>query len=193
MDCLVFYFSCDLEQRVLILIQHAERRKSHVSVKIFSVISLLLFVLGIATIDCTAGEKFKSHGVSFVTDSKQIEVGDEEGHVLLLVDQKQLYINDTTGKKMVSTSKNLMDINFKTGQGTLKGYGVETLPNGGKLIRTHEGKVVGKGHWKGTWSILKGTGKYEGTKGGGTWDSYMMGQGQPSYMEVEGEMETPKQ
>jgi len=160
--------------------------------KIFSLISVLLFVFGIALIDsAVAGEKFKSHGVSFVTSYNQIEVGDEEGHVLAILDQKQLYINDKTGEKAVSTSKNLMDINLKTGQGSLKGYGVENLPNGDKLMRMHEGKPVGKGHWKGTWSVLKGTGKQEGVKGGGTWDSYSMGQGEPSYLEVEGELEMP--
>ena len=162
-------------------------------IKRFSVISVVLFVFGITTIDCVAGEKFKAHGVSFVTDSKQIEVGDEEGHVLLLIDQKQLNINEATGEKAVSTSKNMMDINFRTGQGTLKGYGVETHANGDKVVRTQEGKIVGKGHWKGTWSIMKGTGKYEGAKGGGTWDSYMMGRDQPSYLEIEGEVEMPKQ
>jgi hypothetical protein len=73
------------------------------------------------------------------------------------------------------------------------GYAVETFPNGDKFIRMHEGKPVGKGHWKGTWSILKGTGKHKGGKGGGIWDSYSMGQGQPSYLEAEGEIEMPTQ
>lgn len=160
--------------------------------KIFSVISILLFVFGIAMIDCAmAGEKVKFHGVSFVTDSKQVEVGDEEGHVLLILVQKQLFINEKTGEKAVATSKNLMDINIKTGQGTMKGYGVETFPNGDKVIRVHEGKPVGKGHWKGTWKVLKGTGTREGQKGGGTWDAYSMGRGEPSYLEVEGELELP--
>ena len=160
--------------------------------KIFSVISVLFFVFGIAMIDCAmAGEKIKLHGVSFVTDSKQVEVGDEEGHVLLILEQKQLFINEKTGEKVVATSKSLVDINLKTGQGSLKGYAVETFPNGDKLIRMHEGKPVGKGRWKGTWRILKGTGTREGSKGAGTWDSYSMGRGQPSYTEAEGEMELP--
>ena len=160
--------------------------------KIFSVISVLLFVLSIGVTDSAmAGEKFTAHGVSFVTNSKQVEVGDEEGHMLLIMEQQQLYINDKTAERTVSTSKNLMDINIKTGQGTLKGYGVETFPNGDKVIRVHEGKPVGKGHWKGTWKVLKGTGTREGQKGGGTWDAYCMGQGEPSYLEVEGELELP--
>ena len=162
--------------------------------KIVTMTTVVLFVFSIAIINCAmAGEKIKVHGVSFVTNWNQTEVGDEEGHVLAVVEEKALYIDDKTGEKSVDTSKNLMDINLKTGQGTIKGYGVETFPNGDKVIRMHEGKPAGKGHWKGTWSILKGTGKHEGAKGGGTWDSYSMGQGQPSYMEVEGEIEMPTQ
>jgi hypothetical protein len=159
--------------------------------KIFSVIIVLLFVFGIATIECAAGEKHKWYGVSFVTKANQMEVGDEEGHVLLIMEQKAIFRDEKTGVKVVSSEANLVDMNLKTGQGTLKGYGVETFPNGDKLMRMHEGKVVGKAHWKGTWSITKGTGKQEGVKGGGTWDSYSMGLGQPSYVEVEGEEETP--
>jgi hypothetical protein len=162
--------------------------------KIFAMTTVVVFVFGLAMIDCAAaGEKFRAHGVSFLTNWNQIEVGDEDGHVLAVLEQKALYIDDKTGEKMVGTSKNLMDINVKTGQGSLKGYGIETFPNGDKVIRTHEGKPVGKGHWKGTWSILRGTGTREGVKGEGTWDSYSMGEGQPSYMEVEGEMEMPTQ
>jgi hypothetical protein len=162
--------------------------------KMLSVISVLVFVFGLAMMDCAAaGEKIKAHGVSFVTNWNQIEVGDQEGHVLAIAEQKALYIDDITGERTVDVSTNSFDINLKTGQGSLKGYGVETFPNGDKVIRMHEGKPVGKGHWQGSWSIVKGTGKHEGVKGGGTWDSYPMGQGQPSYMEVEGEMEMPGQ
>jgi hypothetical protein len=161
--------------------------------KIFAMTALVSFFCGIAMIgSAIAGEKFTAHGVSFITSWKQVEVGDVEGHVLAIVEQKQLYIDNKTGNKNVSTSSNLMDINLKTGQGTLKGYGVETYPNG-KAIRMHEGKPVGKGHWKGTWKFIKGTGKLEGITGEGTWDSYSMGQGQPSYLDVEGEIEVPGQ
>jgi len=32
----------------------------------------------------------------------------------------------------------------------LSGYGWTADKDGDKIIRTHEGKPVGKGHWKGT-------------------------------------------
>ena len=93
---------------------------------------------------------------------------------------------------MASTSKNTLDINPKTGKVTVKGYGVSTWPNGDTLIRAHEGKMVGKGHMKGTFYYIKGTGKYKGVKGGGTWNSYSLAP-QVTYYEVEGEMNIPGQ
>ncbi len=160
--------------------------------KIFRVLILFLFVLAVTMINgAVAAEKFKSHGTSVTTKWQQMEVGDVEGHVLAIYEAKQIYFNEITGEKTAGFSRNTMDINLKTGQGSIKGYGVTTDPNGDKSVRTHEGKTVGKGHWKGTWSYIKGTGKYEGIKGGGTWDSYSLAP-QMSYIEVEGEVDMPK-
>ncbi len=163
--------------------------------KIFAVTAVVMFVFGIATIDCAvAGEKqkYKSHGASYTVKWEQIEVGDEEGHVVAVYKSKAIYFNEITGEKTAGTSVNMMDINLKTGQGFVQGYGVTIDKDGDKSFRTHEGKPVGKGHWKGTWTSTKGTGKYEGVKGEGTWDQYMLGP-KESYIEVEGEMEMPGQ
>ena len=162
--------------------------------KILTVATVVFFISGIVMIDCAVGgEKMKWHGTSFTTDWQQIEVGDEEGHVLAVYKSKQLYINEKTGEKTVSTSVNTMDINLKTGQGSVRGCGWSVDKDGDKMMRVHEGKPVGKDHWKGTWSYVKGTGKYDGIKGGGTWDSYSMGQQEQSYLDVEGEVEMPGQ
>jgi len=112
--------------------------------------------------------------------------------VIAVTESKQVYFDEATDEKFMSISHNIMDINMKTGQGTVKGYGISMFPNGDKNWRTHEGKPVGKGHWKGTWSFVKGTGQWEGVTGGGTWDSYSIGP-QTSYYEVEGDMERPGQ
>jgi hypothetical protein len=160
--------------------------------KIFALTGVVMFIFGIANIDCAAAaEKMKSHGTSITTKWQQMKVGDEEGHVLATSEEKQIYINNKTGEKHVSICINNWDINLKTGQGTLKGYGVSTYPNGDKIFRRHEGKTVGKGHWKGTYSYIKGTGKYERVKGKGIWDAYSLAP-QMSYMEVEGKLDMPK-
>ena len=144
-------------------------------------------------IDCAvAGEKVKMYGTSVVTKSHQMKVGDEEGHIIILTESKQVYFNEKTGEKSTRVGQNIMDINIKTGKGSLKSYGVMTSPNGDKRFTISEGKPVGKGHWKGTYTYTGGTGKLEGIKGGGTFDSYSLAPG-ISYIEVEGEMEIPGQ
>jgi hypothetical protein len=112
--------------------------------------------------------------------------------VLILSKAKQLYIlPDVT--KLVADSVSTMDINPKIKQLSLTGYGWVVDKDGDKMMRKHEGRPVGKDHWKGTWSFTNGTGKYEGLKGGGTWDMYATQQEQPSFLDVKGEMEIPKQ
>jgi hypothetical protein len=162
--------------------------------RIIAVTTMILFVFGFVMIDsAVAGEKSKWKGTNFTTETKSIEVGDEEGHVLVLTKQKSLYVKDITGEKRTGISVNTMDINPKMKQFSLRGYGVNVDKDGDKIFRVHEGKPVGKDHWKGTFTYVRGTGKYEGVKGSGIWDSYSMGEGQPSYMEVDGEIEMPKQ
>jgi len=161
--------------------------------KIVAVATVFLFVFGIAMIDyAVAGEKVTLHGTSVTTKSHQMEVGDEEGHVIILSESKQVYFNEKTGEKLTRVGQNIIDINMKTGQGNLKGYGAMTSPNGDKRFTITEGTPAGKGHWKGTYTYTKGTGKAEGIKGGGTWDSYSLAPG-ISYIEIEGESEIPGQ
>lgn len=160
--------------------------------KIHTVTTVVPLVFGIAMIDsAVAGEKMKLHGSSVTTNWKQMEVGDEEGHVMAVYEAKQIYINEKTGEKTVGTSVNTMDINLNTRQGTVRGYGWTVDKDGDKKIRAQEGKSVAKDHWKGTWRYVKGTGKYEGIKGNGIWDSYTIAPQQPSYLEVEAEVEMP--
>lgn len=134
----------------------------------------------------------KWHGTGINVKWEQIEVGDEEGHVIGISESKEIYINETTGEKGIAVSIGLIDINPKMGQASGHGYGIDFSKDGSKIFRSWEGKAVGKGHWQGVWSVIKGTGSNEGATGGGTWDSYSLGP-QHSYLEVEGEMNVPGQ
>ena len=161
--------------------------------KIVAVSTAVLFVFGIAMIgSAVAGEKIKWQGTSVVTETKQMEVGDVEGHVLLILKQKQMYMLPN-GEKRAGDAVTSMELNSKMNQFSLKGVGWVVDKDGDKIMREHEGKPAGKDHWKGTYTYTGGTGKFEGIKGGGTWDSISMGQGQPSFLEVVGEQEIPKQ
>ena len=157
---------------------------------IFTLTIAVIFIFSMSTL-AMAGEKIKVYGTSVTTKYEMMEVGDVEGHVIMISESKQVYFNETTGEKFTSTGHNIMEGNMKTGEGWwLKGYGVSTYPDGDKGFRSVEGKPVGMGHWKGTWKITGGTGKYKGTTGGGTWESKTLEQG-ISYNEVEGEIEYP--
>jgi hypothetical protein len=162
--------------------------------KIGAVLTIVVLLFGFAVVDSAfSGEKVKWHGTSFITESKQMEVGDAEGHVMLLTKGRALYINEATGEKTASITVNTMDINPAAKQFRLTGHAWSVDKDGDKMMRVHEGVAVGNGHWKGTWKYVKGTGKYEGVKGSGNWDSYSMGPEQPSYVEVEGDVEMPEQ
>ncbi len=81
--------------------------------KLFNVLTVVLFLCGITMLNCAvAGEKIKWQGTTLTTETKQIEVGDEEGHVLMLSKSKQLYILPD-GTKLVGDSVSTMDINPK--------------------------------------------------------------------------------
>ena len=153
--------------------------------KIFAVSIVVLFVFGIATMDfALAGEKQKWNGTGITVVWDQIEVG--EGHMVGIFKSKQIYINKATGEKNSSVSIGVMEINPKMMQVSGHGYGIAYWKDGSKTLRTWEGRAVGKGHMKGTWTVVGGTGKWEKATGGGTWESFSVAP-QHSYYEVEGE------
>ena len=160
--------------------------------KLLRISIAVLFVFGVVIFATpVAAEKWKWHGTSFSTEVQRMDVGDEEGHVLLLSKTQQLYVNESTGERWVGPSVSTMDINPKAKKMTLQGYGVIVNEDGDKLTRTHEGKMVGKNQWAGTYTYTSGTGKFEGIKGGGTFTMYTMGQGKPAYIEAEADVEIP--
>ena len=82
--------------------------------KLFALFTVILFALGIGVIDCAvAGEKAKGHATSITTKWHQIEVGDEEGHIIAVYEAKQVWINEGSDEKRVAISKGIMDMNTK--------------------------------------------------------------------------------
>lgn len=161
--------------------------------QIHAVIISLIMIFGLCTADfAMAGEKIKAHGASTTVKWEQIEVGDVEGHVIAITESKAVYFDESTGEITPQITVGLMDFNLNSGMGSGHGYGISNLKNGDKRITRWESKSVEKGHMKGTFTIIRGTGKLEGIKGDGTFESYSLGLGQ-SHIEVEGEFEMPGQ
>ena len=158
-------------------------------IRIYAVMIALTLILGLVSIKIvSAGEtvKIKASGTSINTKWHQIEVGDEEGHVIAVFQNTQAWVVEPAGIKTTQYSRGTMDLHKKTGQGTMQGYSIMTYPGGDKRYASFDGKIAGKGKWEGTYTDLGGTGKFEGCKGGGTWKTQSLGPG-ISHIEAEGE------
>ena len=152
--------------------------------KLIAFIALITLAFGVALIsDALAGEKVKARNVSHSVKWEQINVGDEDGHVVAVTEAKGITTN-SEGKWLFNGwayhDTSLYDINLKTGLGSGQGYGDQTDRDGDKVYWTWEGKHLqggkfGTGYWTGTWTAVKGTGKFEGIQGKGTFQGYNIG------------------
>jgi hypothetical protein len=185
------WHSLDVFNTAYDLYPRKEAQMSRTKITSLTAISIFLFVVpGLSNAVAGEKQKIKAHGVGHTVKSEQIIVGDVEGHVLMISESNAVYIDDITGERRSDRAVNLMDFNPNAGSVFVQGYGIEVDKDGDKVIRKHEGQAVAKGQVKGTWKVIKCTGKYDGVKGSGTWTSYVMGQDQ-NYIEIEGEMESP--
>ncbi|MGD0626453.1 MAG: hypothetical protein ABSB32_17265 [Thermodesulfobacteriota bacterium] len=168
--------------------------------KIVGMMVLIVFAMGILLVgDVVAGEKFKGRTVTYTTKWQPIEVGDEDGHVVAVYESRGISTN-LDGKRFLDgcplRETGLVDINLKTGLGSGHGYGDWTDRDGSKNYYTWKGKLLkggkfGTGYWDAVWTIVKGTGKFEGIKAEGTASGYFVAPGQ-QYNDWEVEVELPR-
>jgi hypothetical protein len=143
--------------------------------KIILATAAIIFILPIANVEKTiAGEKqrIQTHDLSYKTKIHKLDVGDDEGHVLVIFENKSNFQGDIADENIPESSVGFLDINPKTGKMLGKGYVINIDKDGDKLIQEWEGKSLAKNDWKGTWAIIKCTGKYEGAEARGTWTSH---------------------
>ncbi len=160
--------------------------------KIIALIAVISFVFAMTAIgNAVAGEKFKLRSAKYAHVWKQIEV--EEGHIIVVEEAKGIVSNmegKPFGDGWVLRHVGLIDVNTKTGVAFGHGYEEVTDKDGDKYYSKWTGKAVGEGRWEGEYTILKGTGKYEGIKGKGTWSLESVAP-QQWYTDEEWEMELP--
>ena len=103
-----------------------------------------------------------------------IEVPDRPGHVLMISKRKCNWTEPMV--VMGAKTKDAVAVSFtEKMEGTLHvhGFEVDTLDNGEKLTWQSMGQVLaekGPATAKGRWSLMRGTGKFKGIKGGGTYE-----------------------
>jgi hypothetical protein len=155
-------------------------------------IALITLAFSVALVgNVMAGEKFKGRTVKHLLKWEQTNVGDEEGHVIVLFEAKGIS-TDLQGRSYtdgwVEHEEGLFDMNTKTGAGSCQGYSEFAGKDGEKIYIKWKGTPA-----NGTWTFFKGTGKYEGIRGGGTW-SPGPPSGDPGYFSShwEGEAQLPR-
>jgi hypothetical protein len=133
-------------------------------------------------------------GAADLVKWEAINGGDEEGHVVATFEDKGI-VTELEGRKFedggVNRSVGLMDMNVKTGLGSGSGYLELTDRDGDKYYMTWKNEAKIPTIWEGKFTIVKGTGKYEGMHGKGTFVSYAVAPGQ-YYVDWEEEVELPR-
>ena len=162
--------------------------------KIVVFAALLAFSLGLVAIGSVmAAEKIKGRTVKYTVKWEQIEVGDEEGHVVAAYEQtgvSSILVGDSLQEGMVMNEYGTIDMNVNTGIGSAQGYAVVTDKDGDKGIWQFESNTPEAGIWQGEVTLVNGTGKYEGATGQLTSTVHVLSPNL-SYVDWEGEWELP--
>ncbi len=133
----------------------------------------LIFVLGV--IPSIAQQKTKIAGKMTVAYTRQetIDIGDIEGHIISLGESEGT--NVSTGKHKFMDGAQVVNMSFGDlvkGNGPHQGY-LKLTKKGNAVFCKWEGKVTTKGTsmptFEGTFSYIKGTGKFENIEGDGTY------------------------
>jgi len=163
--------------------------------KLLALVALITFAFGVTLVgDALAGEKFKLRTVKYSVKWEAIDVGDEEGHAVAIQEAKGIVSNregKPFGEGWLHRYVATLDMNYKTEFGLGHWYEEVTDPAGDKYYYAGEGNRVTKATWKGTYTITKGTGKFSGIKGNGTWIAYIAAPTQ-FYTDEEWDIELPQ-
>lgn len=106
-----------------------------------------------------------------------IDVPDRPGHTLMISERKCSWSEPF--KILNARTKEATTVHFTEkmeGALHMHGFEVDTLDDGEKLTFRTMGEVLGEkgpATAKGRWSYMRGTGKYRGIKGGGTYEGKM--------------------
>ncbi len=162
--------------------------------KIVGILALVTFSISVFLVgNAMAGEKFKWRIVWYTVKSETVNVPSEEGRILLVWEDKGI-LTVLQGSKlmdgMVGFNVGSADLNTKTGTGVGHGENVWTDRDGDKMYWAWEGKAE-KGFYSGQDTFMRGTGKFEGMKGKGTWTGIMAAPNQ-AYVDRECEVEFPR-
>ena len=151
----------------------------------------------IAFQNAVGGERFKLRTAEYYTTWQKTDIDDEKGHMLAVTGAKTLTTNmdgKAFGDGWAGHSVGSVELRLKTGTGSGQWYAEMTDEDGDKIYSISKGKRI-KGafwasYWEGETTYVRGTGKYQGIKGKGTWKAYPVAPNQ-SYSDAEIVVELP--
>jgi hypothetical protein len=165
--------------------------------KILGMTVLIAFAMGIFLVGDAVSEergKVAERDVFYTTTFHILKVPDVEGHTNFLLEAKGIISKEKWGAAL---AYQVFTMDLIKGAGTFQGYTHTTYPDGSTTTAKFEGKSTGGGAGttgtassEGTWTYTKGTGKFQGIQGKGTFKSYVLGQSQ-YYSDNEGEYTLP--
>lgn len=158
-------------------------------IRLTNMVVLLIMVIFVVSLSAPSAfgqekHKFSSKMYGVNTKAEYIDVLDgNEGHKIALLAWKGVGTT-SSGEQTVFEVQGTSDhINFN---GTVSGYQFSRFQDGSTWVSTYEGKMTAKPSgagkpplisWGGTWTIVKGTGKYENIEGGGTYKARFIAPG----------------
>jgi hypothetical protein len=148
-----------------------------------------IIAFGVTTALAQEKVKVKFKAFAVVTKKEKLKVDDTEGHFVSLYESKGV----TSDGKFVRYFTSRSDL--IKGNGTLSGYGKYVdIKDGDYYFSKYQGPAIAtkspegklKITFKGTYSYINGTGKFENIQGGGTFKGESIGKG-IIFVDVEGE------
>jgi len=163
--------------------------------KIMGLMVLIAFVMVIVLVSNGLAEEKGKVAVrcAYTTATTHtLKVPDAEGHINILYEAKGIGFYEKWGPAPIH-AVNTVDI--IKGAGSFKGYTHTTFSDGSTISAKFEGKTTAGGApgatpSVGTWTYIKGTGKFEGIQGKGTLKTYHLRPDQ-FYSDYEGEYTLP--
>ena len=126
--------------------------------------------------------KVTGRDVLYATNIQIVPVGDVEGHNIYLLESKGIGFREPWGPCLI---KNSETGDRTKGLGSNEGYGVSTYPDGSTITTKFKAESTragsgqtGAGEGEGTYTCVRGTGKFQGIQGGGTFKYRVLGPGQ---------------
>jgi hypothetical protein len=111
----------------------------------------------------------KARQIQHTTKAHIIEVGDVPGHILAAYEAAGLVFSED-GEVATLSGRGMID--YTHGSGTAQGYNLHTYEDGSTTWAKWRGTATaapdGKTSLEGTWEYIKGTGRFEGIRGGET-------------------------